>query len=154
MKPRGIRNCNPLNIRRNPRNKWLGLRPVQTDPEFCQFKSMVYGVRAAFRLLLNYKKNGYDTARKVITRWAPPNENNTEGYIRTVALFLDVDTVIQKDEDYIRLAQAMAWVETGIQLSDSLMRQAWDMLWDEATFPVDDYRNPDHHEPDPAAVPD
>ena len=151
MEPRGIRNNNPLNIRHNPANKWLGLRPEQTDPDFCQFESMIYGVRAALRLLLNYRKNGYDTARKIITRWAPPVENNTEAYIRSVALFLDVDKVIQVDTDYIHLAQAMAWVETGRQLSDSLMWQAWELLWDEivSAEPVRD-----HHEPEPADEPE
>ncbi len=48
--PRGIRNNNPLNIRRS-KDKWQGLRALQTDTAFCQFETMAYGWRAAFVLL-------------------------------------------------------------------------------------------------------
>ena len=34
--PRGLRNCNPGNIRIST-DKWLGLREEQTDKEFFQF---------------------------------------------------------------------------------------------------------------------
>ena len=45
---RGYRNNNPLNIRRCAKNRWVGLAEVQGDGEFCVFRSMVYGFRAAF----------------------------------------------------------------------------------------------------------
>lgn len=44
---RGLRNNNPLNIRRN-NTKWQGLSATQTDKSFFQFKTMAYGYRAAF----------------------------------------------------------------------------------------------------------
>ena len=47
MLPRGIRNNNPLNIRRG-KDQWKGLRAQQTDASFCQFESLEYGWRAAF----------------------------------------------------------------------------------------------------------
>ena len=50
MLPRGIRNNNPLNIRRG-KDQWKGLRAQQTDASFCQFESLDYGWRAAFYLL-------------------------------------------------------------------------------------------------------
>ena len=50
MEPRGIRNCNPLNIIRS-KSKWLGMRREQTDKKFVQFKEMKYGWRAALVLL-------------------------------------------------------------------------------------------------------
>ena len=40
MLPRGIRNNNPLNIRRTAKDQWKGLRAQQTDASFCQFESM------------------------------------------------------------------------------------------------------------------
>ena len=46
--PRGIRNCNPGNIRLSG-DKWKGLRPRQTDGEFCQFTDMAHGYRALIR---------------------------------------------------------------------------------------------------------
>ena len=45
---RGLRNNNPLNIRRN-KTKWQGLSVTQTDKSFFQFKTMAYGYRAAFK---------------------------------------------------------------------------------------------------------
>ena len=45
---RGLRNNNPLNIRRN-NTKWQGLSATQTDKSFFQFKTMAYGYRAAFK---------------------------------------------------------------------------------------------------------
>lgn len=84
---RGLRNNNPLNIRRGG-NKWLGevdsINGVH-DGYFCQFKSMEYGYRAAIRIFFTYQsKYGCKTIRKIITRWAPPIENNTKAYISRV----------------------------------------------------------------------
>ena len=84
--PRGLRNCNPLNIRRS-NSRWLGLNPAATDREFCQFLSMRWGWRAAFKLLCEtyYARWGLHTVQNIIGRWAPPNDgNNTSQYIATV----------------------------------------------------------------------
>ena len=51
MLPRGIRNNNPLNIRRTAKDQWKGLRAQQTDASFCQFERLEFGWRAAFYLL-------------------------------------------------------------------------------------------------------
>lgn len=88
---RGIRNNNPLNIRHSP-SRWQGMAVEQTDPSFVQFRSMAYGYRAACKLLhsywLRFRKEGKPfTVRNIISRWAPPEDNNdTEGYIRSVLL--------------------------------------------------------------------
>ena len=87
-KPRGIRNNNPLNIRHS-KDKWQGAAATQTDKAFVQFQSMAYGYRAAWRTLQTYytklseKKKLY-TVENIIHRWAPPKENDTKHYIRTV----------------------------------------------------------------------
>ena len=83
--PRGLRNNNPLNIRRSG-DKWQGLKVLQEDKAFFQFSEMKWGWRAAFRLLCHtyYGKYKLRTIRDIITRWAPPKENNTEAYIRRV----------------------------------------------------------------------
>jgi len=84
MKPRGIRNNNPGNIRHG--DPWQGLAEQQNDPEFCTFKSPAYGIRAMARLLINYQdKYGLRTIRQVVERYAPPNENNTGAYVQFVA---------------------------------------------------------------------
>lgn len=87
--PRGIRNANPGNIRKGDR--WQGLDVPPDDGEFCRFTDSAYGIRALARVLITYQdkrlaKDGtaIDTVRDIIERWAPPKENDTESYIRSV----------------------------------------------------------------------
>ena len=59
--PRGLRNNNPGNIRRNS-DAFQGEK-TSSDREFKQFKLMAYGYRAIFKILSNYYRNyklGYD----------------------------------------------------------------------------------------------
>ena len=86
--PRGLRNNNPLNIRHSA-SRWQGARAEQTDKAFVQFTSMTMGYRAAWRILETYynhfeREHKPFTPRNIILRWAPPNENNSEAYIRSV----------------------------------------------------------------------
>ena len=62
---------------------------TQTDTDFVQFETMAYGYRAAWRVLESYWKHfhctkQYYNVKNIITRWAPPTENDTQTYIRTV----------------------------------------------------------------------
>ena len=84
--PRGIRNNNPLNIRKSG-DKWQGLKTLQEDKEFFQFETIEWGWRAAFVILCKtyYGKYKLKTIRDIVTRWAPPKENNTPAYIRHVS---------------------------------------------------------------------
>lgn len=83
--PRGIRNNNPGNIRRNG-DPWQGLAKDQSDREFFTFKSAIYGIRALARLLITYQdKHGLCTIETIIARWAPTVENDTKAYIQSVA---------------------------------------------------------------------
>jgi len=85
--PRGIRNHNPGNIRWG--DPWQGLVPKakRTDKAFCQFQSAAYGIRALAITLITYQdKHKLRTIRQIITRWAPPTDNNnTQSYIHAVA---------------------------------------------------------------------
>ena len=122
--PRGIRNNNPLNIRRNG-SHWVGLRPKQTDPDFFQFQTMAWGFRAAFRILRTYwHAYGLHTVKQIITRWAPPNENATSSYVQTVlgglaasGYVVDDKTPVEAPENNMRLwcafARAMFKAECG-----------------------------------------
>lgn len=88
MSPRGIRNNNPLNIRRT-KTVWQGMKPQVKDQSFVEFVSMAYGYRAAWRTLFTYfykhfGKNKAVTVADIIHRWAPPVENDTGAYITTV----------------------------------------------------------------------
>lgn len=98
----------------------MGLVAVSTDKAFCQFISMRWGLRAAVIILRKYMKEyKCDTIRKIINRWAPPSENDTEKYVDTVCQ----RTGYRADEkfkftDETRLCsiiQAMSYVENGGQ---------------------------------------
>ncbi|MCG7546951.1 hypothetical protein [Pseudoalteromonas sp. Of7M-16] len=81
-KNRNVRNNNPLNIRAN-KIKWNGA--VGDDGEFVKFESPELGFRAAYKTLMTYRnKHGLDTIDGIISRWAPDNENHTDGYITYV----------------------------------------------------------------------
>lgn len=119
MLPRGIRNKNPGNIRLS-RDKWQGLAAKQLDKDFFQFISYEYGLRALARVLLTYQgKHGLDTVRKLIGRWAPPNENDTGAYARAVAKAMGVkldDPVNLGDHaTMLALVKAIVMHENGMQ---------------------------------------
>jgi len=90
MTPRGIRNHNPGNIRRSG-DPWQGLAKDQNDDAFFQFAEAKWGIRALARVLISYQdRHGLRTVRAIISRWAPPVENQTSSYIDHVAHRLGV----------------------------------------------------------------
>lgn len=132
MEPRGIRNCNPGNIRIT-KDKWQGLRPTQTDGEFFQFTEMKWGYRALIRTLQNYrKKHGCQTIADFIRRWAPHTENNTSGYIARVCKEMQVPTTCVPDVDdkgtMCAFASAISQVENGIPAVMADVEAGWELL--------------------------
>jgi hypothetical protein len=115
MIPRGLRNNNPLNIRHNAdvfQDEIKG-----EDKAFKTFSSMPYGYRAAFVTLGTYLSRGYNTIEKIITKWTPPSENNTQGYIANVEKWSGVprhkELTAASGTDYIMIIAAMSAVENG-----------------------------------------
>lgn len=87
MLPRGLRNNNIGNIRVT-NTPWVG--EIRDDGAFVVFDTMVNGIRALCRLLINYQdRYGIKTVRQAISRWAPGNENDTESYISFVCSVLN-----------------------------------------------------------------
>ncbi|QVK23095.1 virion protein [Shewanella dokdonensis] len=118
MQPRGITNNNPLNIRENKMvdYDWLGEADGDWDPQFEEFTTPFYGIRAAARILRNYRtKYGVNTVQGIIRRWAPPSDNNpTESYIDFVAKNAGVTaTQTLGAADYIKVVAAMIRFENG-----------------------------------------
>ncbi len=141
--PRGLRNCNPLNIRITPKqrsgqDRWKGMTPQQTDPAFCQFESMEWGWRAAFHLLTRnyYHQHQLHTIRTIIGRWAPPKDrNNTEAYVGRVAQLMrynpdfELGIPSMHPARWMMLGVAMAVVENGTDCLDYMaMLQGWQLL--------------------------
>lgn len=132
MTPRGLRNNNPLNIRKNS-TKWEGLDEVQDDKSFFKFKAPEWGYRAALRTLQNYNRvHGLETIRQWIIRWAPPCENPTENYINFVC-----DKVEMPPTSKVRITNktlmcavvaAMSEFENGTPANMDDVYKGWDLL--------------------------
>lgn len=116
---RGIRNNNPGNIVRSGVS-WVGMSPDQSsDSRFIVFSSPEYGIRAMARVLKNYIAAGYNTVTSIINRWAPPIENDTGAYIRSVAGSMGIDPNAQIDASYLDgLIAAIIQHENGTQPYD------------------------------------
>ena len=119
--PRGLRNRNPLNIRKSDQ-LWLG--QTGNDGAFCIFVSNEYGYRAAFKILKTYNtKYHVYSVRGIIGKWAPPSDgNNTRGYIERVCRMTglrETDIIVadsidvEQQERVKQLVLAMACVENG-----------------------------------------
>lgn len=113
----GIRNNNPGNIRKNPANKWLG-ETQGVDPVFCVFDTMAHGIRALCEILINYQKlYNLRTIRDIISKWAPPTENDTHAYITNCAdrtgFDPDAELDMTKEDDLSALAHAICDQECG-----------------------------------------
>lgn len=129
--PRGLRNNNPGNIRRNS-DVFQGEVNPSRDKEFKQFKSMAYGYQAMFKILSNYY-NYYqlDTIREMISRWAPENENNTAAYVSLVSSYSGIgpDDLISFDrEQMIQIVAGMSKVENGREANMYDVIAGWDLL--------------------------
>ena len=116
---RGLRNNNPLNIRRVAGTKWKGQAAEQRDKSFVQFESIEYGLRAAFCLLETYRRKYKAVCiEDIINRWAPPSENDTRKYVETVCRLTGSGGKERLEESQLpALVCAMAFVECGALIS-------------------------------------
>ena len=133
---RGIRNNNPLNIRKVPGTHWQGeVLPLRGrgegagDRSFVQFESLEYGLRAAFVLLRTYSiKYKANCIQDIISRWAPPSENDTEKYIKNVCLWSGLGGLQRlTEEDWPKLVLAMARQECGALLSEEIINRGYEL---------------------------
>lgn len=135
---RGIRNNNPLNIRRSA-DRWEGVRMEQTDKSFVQFKTMAYGYRAAWKVMESYWKHFRKiwepfSVENIIGRWAPPSENDTKTYLRTILMLTGLGGKELMPRPFIgialeklaRLLMAMTVVECGIPYQEVDEKAIWE----------------------------
>ena len=95
---------------------------------------MVYGLRAGFKLIKNYmtKAPRATTIRDIITRWAPPSENDTEAYIRFVATSVGIRPETKLDfrecTRICALVSAMCQMESNYKPSQAILTTAYGMV--------------------------
>ena len=161
----GMRNNNPLNIRRVKGQKWKGEAFPQPSPvgegalpqggsgnvssplgevgrgailgevgrgaagPFVQFTSLTYGLRAAFCILRTYRNKHHAVCiEDIITRWAPPTENDTHKYILDVCKLTGFGGKERLTENnWPQLVKAMARIESGMNLTEKQIQQAFQL---------------------------
>lgn len=132
---RGLRNCNPGNIRRS-RVRYRGEVVPSRDVEFKEFETMAYGYRAMFVLLDTYRRRyGLITIRQMLNRYAPPEENFTDSYIRIVSqrTGIDADSRVNTRlaSDMIPIVRAMSEVENGVAAVVEDVERGWQLYVEE-----------------------
>lgn len=122
---RGYRNNNPGNIEAG-----IGFQgETGSDGRFAKFNTPEMGYRALGKNLLTYKnKHGLDTIRGIISRWAPPNENDTEAYISYVSKQMGISPdqkLDMKDQGILSgLIKNISVQENGYQRHDNSVIEA------------------------------
>lgn len=128
--PRGIRNNNPLNIRYNPQNNWVG--QTGSDGQFCIFSAPKYGVRAACKLLQRYAGNdGKSTVAEIINKWAPRTDgNDTEKYIATVCKAMKIRATDTIDVHHRDTVVRLLWYMACVECTQKALAKAYIDIWD------------------------
>ena len=126
---RGLANRNPGNIRHSS-SRYRGEVRLSRDPAFKECETIEWGYRAIFVTLNTYrKKYGLKSIRTMISRWAPPSENNTEAYIRAVSGRTgfspdeEIDTCAERQ--MIPLVAAISEVENGQKADFEAVERGW-----------------------------
>ena len=129
MKPRGLRNNNPLNIRHSS-DRFQG-ETQGNDKAFKTFVSMPFGYRAAFVTLATYNLRGWNTVEKIVSHWAPQSENNTACYIANVVKWSGIPRTMELSlsdgADYMMLVAAMSAVENGVNANIIDVREGFNL---------------------------
>lgn len=129
---RGLRNYNPGNIRIST-VKYRGEVVPSKDRAFKQFSTMAYGYRAMFVILRTYyQKYHLTTIRKMIHRWAPPSENDTQNYVDHVARWsgIPADTTLEisSREMMCAVVAAMSRMENGVKADMNDIIKGWYLI--------------------------
>jgi hypothetical protein len=91
---------------------------------------MEWGIRAAFCLLRTYERKYHlNCIADIISRWAPPSENQTAQYILNVCRWTGLGGKQRLTEsDWPALVRAMARQECGICLSETQIQKGYELF--------------------------
>lgn len=126
---RGLRNCNPGNIRSSG-VLYLGEVRPSKDREFKQFRTMAWGYRALFALLQSYAlRYRLTTLRGIVARYAPPSENDTGAYLDALCRWTGFgpdEAVDHRDRDaMVAVASAVSRMENGVAAVADEVAEGW-----------------------------
>jgi hypothetical protein len=123
--PRGIRNNNPGNLRSDV--SWAFMTGGDSGG-FAIFDDSIHGLRALAKDLTNkINADGLTTITGIISKYAPPSENNTAAYIQSVVddTNLGPDQVLSADAPTLALLmRAIVNHENGESFSNDYVSDA------------------------------
>lgn len=134
---------NLFNIRYNSSNNFLGIDDKECQVNgFAKFVNTVYSVRAFLLLVYNYNHlYKIKTIEDFITRFAPPSENNTTGYIKFVCDRMSTvkytDLNVFKPLQMYDFASAVCQFETNTSLTHSLFDEGYGLFLHRFIVPLD-----------------
>ncbi len=112
---RGVRNNNPLNLRKGVAFQYIVENPKETA--FMTFGKTWQGIRAGVLDLTTDISKGKNTLTLLINEFAPPNENDTTNYIKTVSTatgLKPLEIIDRKNfTQMVKLVTAMISMENG-----------------------------------------
>ncbi len=123
----GVDNSSPARRNLNPGNiNFAGQEGATKSGRFAKFETVEAGVAQMYKQLAKYEKGGLNTIEQIISKWAPSNENDTEGYIKFVSdkmgVARDSQISMTNPSQAAALISAMAKKESGWSLTE---RQLW-----------------------------
>lgn len=142
---------NPCALRPLGRGKWNGESGIVRvgNGEFSAFKTMTFGVRAGLRCLDTYRtKHQLYSPRQIISRWAPPSDNNpTASYVSFIArrCGVGIDDPIPFDYPHTRrLIEAIMdfELERGLSVRPATIDAAFRMMAAEEANEIGGYPAP------------
>ena len=80
------------------------MKQTRGMPNFAQFETLEYGLRAAFKLLRTYyQKHGCRTIRQIVARWDPEGPKVIDAYVKTVCRYTGLSPDQQNEQSLIWL---------------------------------------------------
>lgn len=125
--PRGVRNNNPLNIKRSSQ-VFLGETTNIYETTFKTFKSVVWGFRAAICIIRTYiMLKDCKTPYAIIHRWCPDEtaDRYTVFVCRKVGIDPNQEINFAQRTIIVALVSAMAIFETGVTFDNTIINDAY-----------------------------
>lgn len=129
----GLRLNNPLYLNQDSCRPWKGeVRPSE-HIKYCQFKSMAYGYRAAFKWFYNLHKDGCERLIDYILKVSPSDTHNTYAHVDYVAKrcgLVDISRIdVMNKEQMCKIIAALSRLKNYRTIPDAdEINEGWELF--------------------------
>lgn len=121
---RGVRNRNPLNIKKGGTTDWKGTTGYD-DEGHAIFSSFVMGIRASLVDLHTKLNRGVDTIQEIVYAWALGNREQYIDYLTSKTGWTRSRVIKWEKEDLRKLVFYMGIFESTYSISAEEFEEAW-----------------------------